>query len=61
MEGGRDGERQEDIGEKGGWEVKMTEDVKKEAKRGKGVKGQGSLMKVPCCFLSCSSWCPEQC
>lgn len=34
------------------------ESCKKEAKRaggGEGDKGQGSLMKVPCCFLSCSS------
>lgn len=35
-------------------------DVKR-SKGGKGDRGQGSLMKVSCCFLSCSYWCPEQC
>lgn len=41
----------------------MTTAVKiyKKKQRGeKGDMGQGSLMKVPCCFLSCSSRCPEQ-
>lgn len=47
---GRERERDDDA----------RKDVKKGVMRGKRDKGQGSLMKVPRCFLSCSSGCPEQ-
>lgn len=49
-----------------GGRLRENDDGWKDLKRSKEAKGdrgqgQGSLMKVPCCFLSCSYWYPEQC